>query len=167
MGRASWRRRAGRSWRARGARRRHTRLPGGWSSDVCSSDLEVAGQNALRRGIRNFETRVADVSELPFEDETFDVVSCRFGFMFFPDMQQAANEMTRGLNPGGDGKGVVEATSGSVMAGEGGEEAAYEITRWLEFRRVLFRSGSSRSECPPPGNPELRNTGGRCFGITF
>lgn len=32
---------------------------------------------------------------------TFDAISCRFGFMFFPDMLLAAKEMARVLKPGG------------------------------------------------------------------
>jgi len=71
------------------------------STDLSEGMLEVARENAARRGIKNFETRVCDVCELPFEDNSFDIVSCRFGFMFFPDMQLAASEMVRVLKPGG------------------------------------------------------------------
>lgn len=49
----------------------------------------------------NIETRTCDVCELPFPDNTFDAISCRFGFMFFPDMLLAAKEMVRVLKPGG------------------------------------------------------------------
>ena len=38
---------------------------------------------------------------LPFPDNSFDAVSCRLGFMFFPDMLLAAKEMVRVLKPGG------------------------------------------------------------------
>ena len=44
---------------------------------------------------------VCDVCDLPFPDNTFDAISCRFGFMFFPDMLTAAKEMMRVLKPGG------------------------------------------------------------------
>ena len=71
------------------------------STDLSEGMLEVARENAALRGIKNFETRVCDVCELPFEDNSFDIVSCRFGFMFFPDMQLAASEMVRVLKPGG------------------------------------------------------------------
>lgn len=71
------------------------------STDLAEGMLETARENAAKRGLKNFETAVADVSELPFDDETFDAISCRFGFMFFPDMQMAANEMARVLKPGG------------------------------------------------------------------
>lgn len=80
-----------------------TRLNGGKviATDIAEGMLEVAQQNASKRGIKNFETKVADVCELPFADNTFDAISCRFGFMFFPDMLLATKEMVRVLKPGG------------------------------------------------------------------
>lgn len=71
-------------------------------TDLAEDMLEIAQKNAAQRGIENIETRVCDVSQLPFEDDTFDAVSCRFGFMFFPDMEVAAKEMVRVLKPGGN-----------------------------------------------------------------
>lgn len=71
------------------------------STDLAEGMLAIARENAQKRGITNFETVQSDVSELPFDYNTFDAVSCRFGFMFFPDMQLAANEMYRVLRPGG------------------------------------------------------------------
>lgn len=70
-------------------------------TDLAEDMLEIAREGAVKRGISNIETHVCDVCELPFEDETFDAISCRFGFMFFPDMKLAANEMVRVLKPGG------------------------------------------------------------------
>jgi ubiquinone/menaquinone biosynthesis C-methylase UbiE len=69
--------------------------------DLAEGMLEVARENAGRRGIKNFETLSCDVSDLPFHDNSFDAISCRFGFMFFPDMLVAAREMVRVLKPGG------------------------------------------------------------------
>jgi len=70
-------------------------------TDVAGDMLVIAKENADRRGISNIETAACDVCELPFEDHSFDAISCRFGFMFFPDMQLAAKEMARVLKPGG------------------------------------------------------------------
>ncbi|HLG41072.1 MAG TPA: class I SAM-dependent methyltransferase [Chitinophagaceae bacterium] len=69
-------------------------------TDLAESMLEVAHENAGKKGIKNYETVACDVCELPFDDETFDAVSCRLGFMFFPDMLMAAKEMVRVLKPG-------------------------------------------------------------------
>ncbi len=70
-------------------------------TDIAENMVEIARENAIRRSIKNVETITAEVSELPFADNTFDAISCRFGFMFFPDMELAAKEMVRVLKPGG------------------------------------------------------------------
>ena len=70
-------------------------------TDLADHMLEIARENAESRGIYNIETVTCDVCDLPFPDNTFDAISCRFGFMFFPDMLLAANEMVRVLKPGG------------------------------------------------------------------
>jgi ubiquinone/menaquinone biosynthesis C-methylase UbiE len=70
-------------------------------TDLAEDMLVIAEENAKRRGIENIETVACDVSEMPFADNTFDAISCRFGFMFFPDMLLAAKEMFRVLKPGG------------------------------------------------------------------
>lgn len=70
-------------------------------TDLSEEMLAIASKNASSRGITNVETRVCDVCALPFADNTFDAISCRFGFMFFPDMLLAAKEMVRVLKPGG------------------------------------------------------------------
>jgi len=69
--------------------------------DVAEDMLTIAQENAAARGLSNYNTLVADICELPFQQETFDAISCRMGFMFFPDMQLAADEMYRVLKPGG------------------------------------------------------------------
>ncbi|MGY4474485.1 class I SAM-dependent methyltransferase [Bradyrhizobium sp. USDA 3364] len=43
----------------------------------------------------------ADALKLPFEDESFDVVCCQFGVMFFPDRVAGYREALRVLRPGG------------------------------------------------------------------
>jgi ubiquinone/menaquinone biosynthesis C-methylase UbiE len=70
-------------------------------TDLAEGMLDVARDNALRRGDVNIEIINCDVSELPFDDNSFDAISCRMGFMFFPEMQMAADEMYRVLKPGG------------------------------------------------------------------
>ena len=44
---------------------------------------------------------MCSADELPFGDATFDSVSVRFGYMFFPDMDSATAEFARVLKPGG------------------------------------------------------------------
>lgn len=47
------------------------------------------------------EWRKADALALPFEDQSFDVVACQFGVMFFPDKVQGYKEARRVLRPDG------------------------------------------------------------------
>lgn len=70
-------------------------------TDLSDGMLRIAREKAVASEIKNLETKLADACELPFADNTFDVVSCRLGFMFFPDMLLAAKEMTRVLKPDG------------------------------------------------------------------
>jgi ubiquinone/menaquinone biosynthesis C-methylase UbiE len=70
-------------------------------TDLADHMLDTAREKAGRQGIKNVEFRACDACELPFEDNTFDAISCRMGFMFFPDMELAAREMVRVLKPGG------------------------------------------------------------------
>lgn len=70
-------------------------------TDLSENMLTVARSNAEAKGIKNYQTIASDVCELPFRDNYFDAISCRMGFMFFPDMDLAAKEMYRVLKPGG------------------------------------------------------------------
>jgi len=47
------------------------------------------------------EWRQADASALPFDDQSFDLVVCQFGAMFFPDKVKAYREARRVLRAGG------------------------------------------------------------------
>jgi len=86
-------------------------------SDLSIGMLDSAREAAAARGLANVEFREADASALPFDDASFDSVSCRFGFMFFPDLVAAAREVARVLRPGG-------VVSTSVWAGPESNEWA-------------------------------------------
>jgi ubiquinone/menaquinone biosynthesis C-methylase UbiE len=47
------------------------------------------------------EWKQADALAPPFEDQSFDVVACQFGVMFFPDKVQGYKQACRVLKPGG------------------------------------------------------------------
>jgi SAM-dependent methyltransferase len=64
-------------------------------TDLAEKMLLVAKESAVRRGLRNVETRQCDAGALPFADKTFDAVTARFAFMFFPDVSAAARELAR------------------------------------------------------------------------
>lgn len=70
-------------------------------TDLADGMLQVAREKAAAAGVTNVDFQPADACELPYDDNTFDAVSCRLGYMFFPDMHLAAREMARVLKPGG------------------------------------------------------------------
>jgi SAM-dependent methyltransferase len=53
-------------------------------TDLAAEMLDIATRRANAQGITNFETKVCSADDLPFGDSTFDSVSVRFGYMFFP-----------------------------------------------------------------------------------
>jgi SAM-dependent methyltransferase len=55
----------------------------------------------LQPGGERVTWQQADAQDLPLPDQSFDVVVCQFGVMFFPDKQQAHREALRVLKPGG------------------------------------------------------------------
>src|SRR6476620_5550949 len=70
-------------------------------TDLVPEMMEIAARRATAQGITNVETNVCSADDLPFDDATFDSVSVRFGYMFFPDMTKATAEFARVLRPGG------------------------------------------------------------------
>lgn len=70
-------------------------------TDLVAEMLDVAARRAASRGISNVETTVCSADDLPFDDASFDSISVRFGYMFFPDLEQATAEFARVLTPGG------------------------------------------------------------------
>lgn len=68
--------------------------------DFSEEMLDIAKEKAMARHIRNYETVHQEHSVLPFEDDRFDAVICRFGVMFFPDISFGLGEMTRVLKSG-------------------------------------------------------------------
>src|SRR5512143_275493 len=70
-------------------------------TDLVAEMLDIAARRARAQGIANIETTVCSADDLPFDDATFDSVSVRFGYMFFPDMAKATAEFARVLKPGG------------------------------------------------------------------
>lgn len=70
-------------------------------TDLVPEMLHIAARRAETQGVKNIETEVCSAEALPFGDATFDSVSVRFGYMFFPDLDRASAEFARVLKPGG------------------------------------------------------------------
>ena len=71
------------------------------ASDLSAGLTAIAAENAQRDGNSNVSFRQADVHDLPFPDHQFDLVTCRFGVMFFRDPARGLRECRRVLRPGG------------------------------------------------------------------
>ena len=70
-----------------------------FSTDLNQPMLDHAGTKPISRDRVTWQQ--ADALALPFEHERFDVVTCQFGVMFFPDKAKAFAEARRVLKPGG------------------------------------------------------------------
>ncbi len=70
------------------------------ASDLTPELLEAGRARAQAAGVE-LEWTEADAENLPFEDESFDVVMSSIGAMFAPNHQRVADELARVAKPGG------------------------------------------------------------------
>ena len=70
------------------------------ASDLTPENLAAGRREASALGLE-LEWVRADVQELPFADDEFDVVTSSFGAMFAPDHRAATREILRVCRPGG------------------------------------------------------------------
>src|SRR5262245_59166600 len=78
----------------------HHALP---EAEIIATDLNapMLEQAARRVSASNVRFQSTDAQALPFPDDSFDLVVCQFGVMFFPDKVQANAEARRVLREGG------------------------------------------------------------------
>ena len=69
-------------------------------SDLTPELITRAKENAQISNL-NIDFQVADVEDLPYQDNEFDFVLSQFGHMFAPSPEAAVKEMLRVLKPGG------------------------------------------------------------------
>ena len=68
------------------------------ATDLNPAMLEIAAERLQSETVR---LQAADAQDLPFEDQSFDLVVCQFGIMFYPDKIDANREAFRVLRPNG------------------------------------------------------------------
>ncbi|UCG23679.1 MAG: methyltransferase domain-containing protein [Chloroflexota bacterium] len=73
----------------------------GSTGSVTGLDLNEGMLAVARRTRPDVDWRLGDAQELPFDDESFDVVVSQFALMYFPDRVAALKEMKRVLAPEG------------------------------------------------------------------
>ncbi len=69
------------------------------ATDLNPAMLAFIEEQARQRKITNINFREAGAEALPFPDASFDALTCRFGIMFFPDLDKSLHECLRVLKP--------------------------------------------------------------------
>ncbi len=72
--------------------------------EIIASDLNAPMLAIAREKIKSADRvsfEVVDAMNIPFEDQSVDVIACQFGVMFFPDKVQSYREVHRVLRKGG------------------------------------------------------------------
>jgi ubiquinone/menaquinone biosynthesis C-methylase UbiE len=70
-------------------------------TDISEKMIALATAIAEEKNIHHIKFERMDAEELKVSDETFDVVLCSLGLMYFPEPLKALKEMFRVLKPGG------------------------------------------------------------------
>jgi ubiquinone/menaquinone biosynthesis C-methylase UbiE len=72
-----------------------------WATDITQEMLDLVKAEAQKRGLANIRTAYAKAEALPFEDETFDLVTCRIAPHHFDSIPDFLDEVRRVLKPNG------------------------------------------------------------------
>jgi ubiquinone/menaquinone biosynthesis C-methylase UbiE len=72
-----------------------------WATDITQEMLDMVKAEAQKRGLSNIRIAYAKAETLPFEDEKFDLVSCRIAPHHFDSIQEFLAEARRVLKPTG------------------------------------------------------------------
>lgn len=107
------------------------------ASDLTPRMLEVAADEARSRGLANVSFRAADAEALPFDDATFDAVTCRIAAHHFPHVDVFLSEVKRVLKPGGV-LGLVDNVAPDVRSTPGltSDELARGATEYNAFETL-------------------------------
>jgi ubiquinone/menaquinone biosynthesis C-methylase UbiE len=72
-----------------------------WATDITQEMLDMVRAEAKKRGLSNVRTAYAKAEALPFEDASFDLVSCRIAPHHFDSIPDFLDEVHRVLKPNG------------------------------------------------------------------
>jgi ubiquinone/menaquinone biosynthesis C-methylase UbiE len=72
-----------------------------WATDITQEMLDMVRAEAEKRGLSNVRTTYAKAEALPFEDASFDLVSCRIAPHHFDSIPGFLDEVHRVLKPSG------------------------------------------------------------------
>lgn len=71
------------------------------ASDLTPRMLAAAREHILGKGIENASFEIADAEDMPFDDASFDIVTCRIAPHHFSDIAAFGREVGRVLRSGG------------------------------------------------------------------
>ena len=127
-------------------------------TDLVAEMLDIAERRAQAQGITNIETQVCSADALPFDDATFDGVSVRFGYMFFPDAATATAEFVARAEAG--------RTALCVGLGQArGEPVDVDRDAGDRDRGGRGAAGSGRAEHVPVRGPGIRRRAYEAEGL--
>jgi ubiquinone/menaquinone biosynthesis C-methylase UbiE len=72
-----------------------------WATDITQEMLDLVKAEAQKRGLSNIRTAYAKAEALPFEDYSFDLVTCRIAPHHFDSIPEFLAEVHRVLKPNG------------------------------------------------------------------
>jgi len=72
-----------------------------WATDITQEMLDLVRAESQKRGLSNVRTAYAKAEALPFEDASFDLVTCRIAPHHFDSIPDFLAEVRRVLKPGG------------------------------------------------------------------
>lgn len=72
-----------------------------WATDITQEMLDQVKAESGKRGLANVRVTYAKAEALPFEDQSFDLVTCRIAPHHFDSIPQFLAEVHRVLKPGG------------------------------------------------------------------
>jgi ubiquinone/menaquinone biosynthesis C-methylase UbiE len=109
------------------------------AGDISEKMLARARRRAQRRSLRQIELLTADMTNLPFPDESADLCLSYSGLHMVDDPERAVSEIVRCLKPGGQLIGTTFIADGTRRA------------------RALFATGNRRGHPLPPRREDLHS----------
>lgn len=106
------------------------------ATDIAPNMVTITASKAAAARLSNVDAQVMDIEALDYPDESFDAVTCRWGYMFAPDPAKAMAETRRVLKPGG----LVAAAVWDVPANN----------PWMS--KII--GALNQVQPPPPSNPD-------------
>ncbi len=121
-----------------------------WATDITQEMLDMVKGEAQKRGLANVRTAYAKAEALPFEDASFDLVTCRIAPHHFDSIPEFLGEVHRVLKP----SGLFAVVDNVVPAGSVGDYVnAFERFRDPSHLRAWTMEEWRAALKPKPASP--------------